>query len=171
MTQPNFNARRLHHVAWRCRDAEETRTFYEDILGMPLAHVVCEDKVPSTGEDSSFAHVFFQMKDGSYVAFFDLGDGMGAVDPTTPSWVNHLAMAVDSLEELQAAKQRLVDANVDVIGIVNHGWLHSIYFHDPNGLRLEFSYQEGGRETLKVFAEQAHATLARWTVDKREVNA
>lgn len=168
MTQPNFNVRRLHHVAWRCRDAEQTRAFYEDVLGMPLTHVVCEDKVPSTGEESSFAHVFFQMKDGSYVAFFDLGDDMGAADPTTPGWVNHLAMSVDSLEELQAAKQRLVDAKVDVIGIVDHGWLHSIYFHDPNGLRLELSYQEGGQATLDAFAEKAHAALAQWTADKRK---
>lgn len=171
MAPPNFNVRRLHHVAWRCRDAEETRAFYEEVLGLPLAHVVCEDKVPSTGEPTSFAHVFFQMQDGSYVAFFDLGDGGGAVNPNVPPWANHLALAVDSLEELEAAKQRLVDAKVDVLGIIDHGWLHSIYFHDPNGLRLELAYQSGGSVELGQFQEQAHAALARWTEEKSKVNS
>ena len=64
----------LHHWAYRCRDAEETRHFYEDVLGLPLAHVVSADIVPSTGEYSPYVHIFFEMKDGSYVAFFDLGD-------------------------------------------------------------------------------------------------
>lgn len=162
MQPANFNVNRLNHVAWRCRDAEETRAFYEDILGLPLAHVVCEDRVPSTGESTSFAHVFFRMRDGSFVAFFDLGDGQGASDPTTPGWVNHLAMSVGSVEELERAKQRLVDAGVDVIGIVDHHWLKSIYFHDPNGLRLELSYQVGDERTLERFSEEAHRTLAQW---------
>lgn len=171
MHPPEFNVNRLNHVAWRCRDAEETRAFYEDVLGLPLAHVVREDRVPSTGEESSFAHVFFQMRDGSYVAFFDLGDGQGASDPTTPAWVNHLAMSVGSREELESARQRLLDAGVKVIGIVDHSWLQSIYFHDPNGLRLELSWQVGGADVLEDFSRNAHSTLAQWTADKAEGRA
>src|SRR6185436_8765956 len=60
----------LHHAAYRCRDAEETRHFYEDILGLPLVHVVTADHV-STGSTSSFAHVFFELADGSCIDFFD----------------------------------------------------------------------------------------------------
>jgi len=63
----------LHHAAYRCRDAEETRHFYEDILGLPLVHVVTADHV-STGKSTPFAHVFFRARDGSGIAFFDLGD-------------------------------------------------------------------------------------------------
>lgn len=166
MQPADFNVNRLNHVAWRCRDAEETRAFYEDVLGLPLAHVVREDRVPSTGEESSFAHLFFQMRDGSYVAFFDLGDGQGASDPTTPAWVNHLAMSVGSLDELERARQRLLGAGVEVLGIVDHHWLKSIYFHDPNGLRLELSYQVGGADALAEFSRKAHATLTQWTADK-----
>jgi len=166
MLAPNFHVNRLHHIAWRCRDAEETRAFYEDILGLPLAHVVCEDRVPSTGEETSFAHLFFQMRDGSYVAFFDLGDGQGAADPTTPGWVNHLSMAVGSRAELESARQRLLDAGVEVLGIVDHHWLQSIYFFDPNGLRLELSWQVGGDDVLQDFSDKAHATLAQWTQSK-----
>lgn len=170
MLPPEFNVNRLNHVAWRCRDAEETRAFYEDVLGLPLAHVVREDRVPSTGEETSFAHLFFQMRDGSYVAFFDLADGQGASDPTTPGWVNHLAMSVGSRAELEQAHQRLLNAGVEVIGIVDHDWLQSIYFHDPNGLRLELSYQVGGQEVLDEFSRKARATLAQWTTDKAQGN-
>lgn len=162
MQPANFHVNRLNHVAWRCRNAEQTRAFYEDLLGLPLAHVVCDDRVPSTGEACAFAHLFFRMRDGSFVAFFDLDDGQGASDPTTPGWVNHLAMSVGSLEELEQARQRLLDAGVPVIGIVDHHWLKSIYFHDPNGLRLELSFQVCEQSTLDGFAQQAHRTLADW---------
>lgn len=166
MTAVPFNVNQLNHVAWRCRDAEQTRAFYEDLLGLPLAHVVRENRVPSTGEPTSFAHLFFRMRDGSFVAFFDLADGQGASDPTTPAWVNHLAMAVGSREELEQAQRRLLDAGVSVIGIVDHHWLQSIYFHDPNGLRLELSYQVGGEDVLEGFSRKAHATLNQWMADK-----
>ena len=76
----------LHHNAYRYRDAEETRHFYEDVLGLPLVHVVKEQFVPSTGEKSPFAHLFFELKDGSCIAFFDLGDNVKPEpSPNTPA--------------------------------------------------------------------------------------
>ena len=97
----------LHHSAYRCRDAEETRHFYEDILGLPLVHVVTADHV-STGKSMPFAHVFFELADGSCIAFFDLGDNVAAEpSPNTPAWVNHIAFKVPSLEALNAMKTRL----------------------------------------------------------------
>ena len=100
--------RGLHHYAYRCRDCEETRAFYEDLLGLPLVHVIRSDVVPSTGERCPYVHVFFRMADGSHLAFFDLGDDVAAApSPNTPSWVNHIALRVDSLESLRAAKARL----------------------------------------------------------------
>ena len=96
---------RLNHWAYRCRDAEETRHFYEDILGLPLACVIKADTVPSTGEYCPYVHIFFEMADGSYVAFFDLGDGEATVpDPQTPAWVNHLALQMASLADVEAAR-------------------------------------------------------------------
>ena len=86
----------LHHSAYRCRDAEETRHFYEDILGLPLVHVVTADHVEHR-QHSPFAHVFFELTDGSCIAFFDLGDNVEAdPSPNTPAWVNHFAMKVPS---------------------------------------------------------------------------
>ena len=76
----------LHHFAYRCRDAEETRHFYEDILGLPLIHVIRQDRVPSTQEHCPHAHIFFRMTDGSCVAFFDLGDNqIAAPRPIRPN--------------------------------------------------------------------------------------
>ncbi|MBT5456011.1 MAG: VOC family protein, partial [Rhodospirillaceae bacterium] len=131
---------KLNHFAWRCRDAEETRHFYEDILGLPLAHTIEADNVPSTGEYAPYFHLFFQMTDGSFIAFFDLADGKGySPHPDNPRWVNHFAMEVDSYDDLLAAKARLDEAGVALIGPTDHGFIRSIYFFDPNDLRLEIT--------------------------------
>jgi catechol 2,3-dioxygenase-like lactoylglutathione lyase family enzyme len=159
----------LHHFAWRCRDAQETRRFYEDLLGLPLVHVIRKDHVPSTGEYCPYVHIFFRMQDGSCMAFFDLGDGAAAEpSPNTPSWVNHIALRVASRADLEAMRQRLIAHGVEVIGVTNHDdYIHSIYFFDPNGLRLELTTEVAPAEEVQGFARGAHAELAQWTKDKR----
>src|SRR3954466_10341711 len=108
----------LHHFAWRCRDSEEPRLFYEDLLGLPLVHVIKSDHVPSTGEYCPYVHMFFQMRDGSCVVLFCLGDAVKAFPPPHhPAWVNHTPLRVDSIAELQAAKARLEAAGVEVLGV------------------------------------------------------
>jgi len=155
--------RGLHHLAYRCRDAEETRAFYEGLLGLPLAHIVTGERVPSTGEHCPYCHLFFRMRDGSYVAFFDLGDGEAtAPDPKTPSWVNHLALEVADEAELLAAKERLSAAGVDVLGPTDHGIVRSIYFFDPNGVRLELTCRTVGEAEMRAGEGQAHGRLAEW---------
>lgn len=159
--------RGLHHFAWRCRDAEETRAFYEDLLGLPLAHVIRLDHVPSTGAYCPYVHIFFRMDDGSYVAFFDLGDDLAAdPSPNTPMWVNHLALRVDSLERLQAAKARLEAAGVEVVGVTDHGIIRSIYFFDPNGLRLELTVQWADADEMARHQADARGALDDWTATK-----
>ena len=156
--------RGLHHFAWRCRDAEETRRFYEDLLGLPLVHVIAADKVPSTGELCPYVHIFFQMADGSYLAFFDLGDGVAAEpSPNTPAWVNHIALRVDSIAEVERAKQKLSNAGVEVLGVTDHGFVKSIYFFDPNGIRLELTCISTTPEQEAGYAKVAHERLSRWT--------
>lgn len=151
----------LHHYAYRCRDAEETRRFYEDILGLPLVHTVYHERVPSTGEYHPYFHIFFQLGDGSCLAFFDLLDGAGcAPDPQTPNWVNHLALSVESNERLLEMKARLEANGVEVLGVVDHKIFDSIYFFDPNGIRLELTHQTAGPERMAELAATAHAGLA-----------
>ena len=154
----------LHHYAFRCRNAEETRSFYEDLLGLPLAHVIRADTVPSTGASDPYVHLFFEFNDGSYIAFFDLGDEKSfTLDPETPDWVNHFAMHVDTVAEVEAWKTRLENAGIEVIGTVDHGFVQSIYFFDPNGMRLEITCEVTGEETRKKYRESAHADLKAWT--------
>jgi catechol 2,3-dioxygenase-like lactoylglutathione lyase family enzyme len=158
----------LHHFAWRCRDAEQTRRFYEDLLGLPLVHVIRKDHVPSTGEYCPYVHLFFRMADGSCIAFFDLGDDQAAEpSPNTPAWVNHIALRVADTEALQAMLDRLRAHGVEVIGVVDHdGYIHSIYCFDPNGLRLELTTEVAEPAVVQGYARRAHADLADWTQAK-----
>jgi catechol 2,3-dioxygenase-like lactoylglutathione lyase family enzyme len=158
----------LHHFAWRCKDAEETRQFYEDLLGLPLVHVIQRDYVPSTGAFCPYVHIFFRMADGSHIAFFDLGDGIAALpSPNTPDWVNHIALRVDSREDLLAMKTRLEQHGVSVLGITDHdGYIESIYFFDPNGFRLELTVEVADVGAVDGFAAEAHGLLRSWTIGR-----
>jgi catechol 2,3-dioxygenase-like lactoylglutathione lyase family enzyme len=165
---PSFEpVQRLHHFAWRYRDAEQTRAFYEDLLGLPLTHVIRADNVPSTGEYCPYVHIFFALEDGSSIAFFDLGDNETALpSPNTPAWVNHLALKVGSLASLERARQKLEAAKVDVLGITDHGFVRSIYFFDPNGIRLELTVDMTSGEVSNTDLSKARSRLDAWTLEK-----
>lgn len=160
--------RGFHHYAYKCKDPQETRAFYEDLLGLPLTHVVEEHDVKTTtGDVVSFAHFFFELGDGSMIAFFDLGDGRASkADPETPAFVNHLALTVDSEEALLSMKKRLEDAGHDVVGPMDHDdFVRSIYFWDPNGIRMEFAYTiETPEQKAKAVAD-AHRSFERWRTE------
>ena len=159
----------LHHVAYRARDAEETRHFYEDILGLPLYHIIQSDHVPSTGEYCPYTHFFFRLQDGSFIAFFDLGNDEGSLpSPNTPAWVNHIAFRVDSQQALRDMKERLEAHGIEVLGITDHHIFHSIYFFDPNGVRLELTAQLADESRMLEESKTAHARLAEWTARKEQ---
>jgi catechol 2,3-dioxygenase-like lactoylglutathione lyase family enzyme len=154
----------LHHYAYRCRDAEQTRAFYEDVLGLPLAHTIEADVVPSTGEHCPYMHIFFRMGDGSYMAFFDLGDDEAAQpSPNTPSWVNHIALSVQSIDVLERMQARLHAAGVHTLGPTDHKIFTSIYFFDPNGIRVELTAQHATAQEMAAKQTQARPSLDRWT--------
>ncbi|MGX1099529.1 VOC family protein [Amorphus sp. MBR-141] len=157
----------LYHYSFPCRDGEETRKFYEDVLGLPLVACMQSDQVPSTGEYRPYSHFFFEMGDGSYFAFFDLGTNeMPLPSPNTPDWVMHFAVEVDTVDDVMTYKKRLNDAGVKTTDIVDHGFINSIYFFDPNGLRLEITARVDKPGELKQMAEEAHAGLEAW--DKKK---
>ena len=159
----------LHHYAYRARDAEETRRFYEDILGLPLYHIIQSDHVPSTGEYCPYTHFFFRLQDGSFIAFFDLGDDQAAEpSPNTPKWVNHISFRVDSVDALRAMKERLEANGVEVLGITDHHIFHSIYFFDPNGIRLELTAQLADEFQMLKESRTARARLDEWTARKEQ---
>ena len=159
----------LHHYAYKARDAEETRHFYEDILGLPLYHIIQSDYVPSTGEYCPYTHFFFRLQDGSFIAFFDLGDDVKpAPSPNTPLWVNHIAFRVNTVQELENTKARLQAHGVDVLGVTDHHIFKSIYFFDPNGIRLELAAQVASAEEMHKDSTTARARLDAWTARKAQ---
>lgn len=160
----------LYHFAYPCRDAQETTAFYEGLLGLPLVHCMQVDSVPSSGESRPYAHLFYEMGDGSYVAFFDLGQNeMPLPSPNTPNWVQHLALEVGSVDEVNAMRSRLEAAGVEVRGLVDHEFIQSIYFFDPNGLRLEITARTEEPGFIEAAAGEAHGQLERWMRIKQDL--
>ena len=159
----------LHHYAYKARDAEETRQFYEDILGLPLYHIIQSDYVPSTGEYCPYTHFFFRLQDGSFIAFFDLGNDEAALpSPNTPLWVNHISFRVNTVADLEAMKARLEADGIEVLGVTDHHIFKSIYFFDPNGVRLELTAQLADEFQMLQESKTAHARLAEWTARKQQ---
>jgi len=160
--------RKIHHVAYRCRDAAETVGFYREVLGMDFTIAFAEDFVPSTGEPDPYMHVFLDAGGGNVLAFFELPTRapMGR-DPNTPAWVQHIAFSVESLAVLEATRRRLLERGIEVVGPTDHGLFHSIYFFDPNGHRLELTVDTATPEMTRYAREVAPAMLEEWSRTKR----
>jgi len=160
--------KQIHHVAYRCKDAKETVEWYVKHLNMNFVLAIAEDEVPSTKAPDPYMHVFLDAGHGNVLAFFELPTqpDMGR-DQNTPAWVQHLAMEVDSMEELLATKERLQASGIDVIGPVNHTIFKSIYFFDPNGHRLELAVNTGTPEMMQKLDEVKWEMLEEWSKTKK----
>ena len=164
----------LHHAAYRCRDAVETCAFYEGVLGFPLAQALDIDRHPTTGAPVHYMHVFFDIgshdpEAPNYIAFFEVHDQPGDDFVFRRQWGMdlHFAMTVRDHADLAIWRNRLIERGVDVEGPVDHGLCTSIYFHDPNGYRLEFAAQNAVEHTFfRDNQSQAHASLRRWVERK-----
>jgi len=163
-----MSLKRIHHVAYRCRDAKETVEFYRDVLGMDFKLAIAEDRVPSTKAPDPYMHVFLDAGGDNVLAFFELPNSpdMGK-DPHTPEWVQHIAFAVEDSDELLAVKARLEARDIDVLGPIDHGIFDSIYFFDPNGHRLELAADKGTDEELAELKRVADDMLEEWSRTKR----
>ncbi|MBW6419134.1 VOC family protein [Celeribacter sp. PS-C1] len=131
---------RIHHVAYRCKDAKETVEFYTKMLNMDFVLAIAEDQVPSTHEPDPYMHLFLDAGDGNILAFFELPTKpeMGR-DENTPPWVQHIAFQVKDRDALLEYRDHLEANGVDVLGVTDHTIFHSIYFFDPNGHRVELA--------------------------------
>ncbi|MCW5610320.1 MAG: VOC family protein [Rubrivivax sp.] len=159
---------RIHHVAYRCRDARETVRWYREHLGMDFVLAIAEDRVPSTHAPDPYMHVFLDAGGGNVLAFFELPNSpaMGR-DENTPDWVQHIAFKVDGLATLAATKARLQAAGIEVIGPTDHTIFQSIYFFDPNGHRVELAADTATPEQLRRLDEVKWAMLDEWAETRR----
>ncbi len=159
---------KIHHVAYRCKDAKETVLWYEKHLGMNFVLAIAENEVPSTKAPNPYMHIFMDAGGGNILAFFELPDQkpMGR-DENTPEWVQHLALKVDSVDTLIATKARLEAAGVEVLGPTNHTIFKSIYFFDPNGHRLELAADTASPEMMQKLDDVKWEMLEEWDKTKR----
>ena len=159
---------RIHHVAYRCKDAKTTVDWYVKHLNMDFVLAIAEDQVPSTKAPDPYMHLFLDAGHGNVLAFFELPNApdMGR-DTNTPEWVQHIAFKVDSLQTLEDAKKRLEDAGIEVIGPTDHTIFKSIYFFDPNGHRLELAADVGTPQMYKDLDDVKWDMLAEWDKTKR----
>ena len=163
-----INVQKIHHVAYRCKDAKETTQWYKDMLNMDLVLAIAENEVPSTKAPDPYMHIFLDAGMGNVLAFFELPNTpeMGR-DEQTPAWVQHIALQVENVDELVAAKAYLQEKGLDILGPVNHGVFKSIYFFDPNGHRLELAANIGTTEQFAQLNEVAQAMIDEWAITKR----
>ncbi|WP_290704388.1 VOC family protein [Amphritea sp.] len=163
-----INIKQIHHVAYRCNDAKETVEFYKYYLNMDFLVAIAEDKVPSTKEPDPYMHLFLDAGHGNILAFFELPNSPRmSRDLNTPEWVQHIAFEVEDRDALLEAQAELESKGLDVLGVTNHGIIHSIYFFDPNGHRLELTYRSGTPEQMKQLAEVAPLMLEEWSQTKK----
>jgi catechol 2,3-dioxygenase-like lactoylglutathione lyase family enzyme len=139
--QPVVRTGGLHHVAYACKDIEATHHFYEDLMGFKLIHTEVQ---PFKG-GGYFRHVFYDLGDGSCIAFFDV-HGVGeqpewssaiSTGNGLPVWVNHIAFGAD-VDKQEAARARMTAEGIEPLMEIDHGWCHSLYYLDPNGIMVEF---------------------------------
>ena len=154
----------LHHNAYRCRDSEETRKFYEDFLGLKLTNAF-EIKETKSGRKTSTLHSLYRMDDGSCLAFFEAPD-MPFDFKVQHDYDLHIALEV-SPEDLRAMFAKGKAAGIETRGIADHGFIDSIYFRDPNGYVIELTAKRAGHDGAMDPAKNgAPARLKEWQANK-----
>jgi catechol 2,3-dioxygenase-like lactoylglutathione lyase family enzyme len=154
----------LHHNAYRCRDSEETRIFYEDFLGLPLVSAF-EIDTAAAGPNSRALHTFFQMDDGSCLAFFEV-PGLLFDFKKQNALDLHIALGVEP-EIFESMLQKAKAEGREVRGPVDHGFVRSIYFRDPNGYVIELTASTGMHsEMMDPAISKPHEVLERWQTEK-----
>jgi catechol 2,3-dioxygenase-like lactoylglutathione lyase family enzyme len=163
-----MNIRKIHHVAYRCKDAKQTVEWYGRHLGMKFVLAIAEDQVPSTHAPDPYMHVFMDAGGGNVLAFFELPNSPPqGRDEATPAWVQHIAFEVGSVDELEATKTRLQAEGIDVVGVTDHTIFKSIYFYDPNGHRLELAVNTGTSDMYSRLDDVKWDMLNEWSQTRR----
>jgi catechol 2,3-dioxygenase-like lactoylglutathione lyase family enzyme len=155
---------KLHHNACRCRDSGETRKFYEDFLGLRLAGTL-EIRETKSGRRTDTLHTFYELDNGSYLAFFEAPDMPFEFKPQH-DYDLHIALEVDQ-PALEAMLAKGKEQGIETRGISDHEFIHSIYFRDPNGYVVELTAKMPGHDqAMDPDANGARAKLDKWQAAK-----
>lgn len=168
LDNPGLTPLMLSHAAWVTHDVEATADFYMRVMGMELASTILGASVPSTGDDFPYFHIFFRMADGSTIAFFEAPGLPERSTVSHPAYeiFDHIALQAKNHEEVDRWYGWLVENDIDVIGPTDHnGLIYSIYFHDPNGIRLEITTPTDPNWNKHTSRGKQH--LAMWLEGKR----
>ena len=135
----------LHHNAYRCHNSEETRKFYEEFLGLRLAGALAI-KESHTGRKTDVLHTFYEMGNGSYLAFFEAPDRPFEFKKQH-DFDLHIALEVDAatLAEMFARGKA---EGVETRGVSDHAFVKSIYFRDPNGYVIELTAKTENHDAM-----------------------
>ena len=159
--------RKLHHNAYRCRDSEETRAFYEDFLGLPLVSTLNLSQ-SKTGRPTHTLHTFYRLDDGSHLAFFETDDFAFEFKPQH-DFDLHIALEVGA-EVLQPMLAKGKALGIECRGPSDHGMIDSIYFRDPNGYVIELCAKRADHDAQMDPARNgARGKLQEWTTRKANV--
>lgn len=171
LRNPGLTPTMLNHAAWVTHDVAATYDFYTRIMGMEIASTVIDDQVPSTGDAFPYFHIFFKMKDGSTFAFFESPGLPAPAKSTHPAYdiFNHIALEVASPEDVHKWYEWLVANGIDVVGPTDHGIILSVYFFDPNGVRLEITTPLD--KNWNNHTERAKEDFALWVEAKEKAKA
>ena len=154
----------LHHSAYRCRDSEETRKFYEDFLGLPLAGSL-DIRESITGREVKVLHTFYGMDDGSYLAFFE-APGEPFEFKNQRDYDLHIALEVTP-DALQEMFEKGKAEGIHTRGVSDHTFLHSIYFRDPNGYVIELTAKTDDHDShMDPATNNARRILDDWHSEK-----
>ena len=154
----------LHHSAYRCRDSEETREFYEDFLGLTLAGSL-DIRESITGREVKVLHTFYGMDDGSYLAFFE-APGEPFEFKNQRDYDLHIALEVTP-DALQEMFEKGKAEGIHTRGVSDHTFLHSIYFRDPNGYVIELTAKTDDHDShMDPATNNARGILDDWHSEK-----
>ena len=152
---------KLHHNAYRCRDSEQTRKFYEEFLGLPLVEAL-EINETKSGRKTQTLHTFYRLDDGSHLAFFEAPD-MPFEFKAQHDYDLHIALEVNA-EVLPRMLAKGKAQGIDTRGVSDHKFIHSIYFRDPNGYVIELCAKLAGHDkAMDPAMNGARTKLDRWT--------
>src|SRR5439155_1639420 len=134
-----IQAKRLGHVVLNVRDAEQSRDFYTQTLGLKVAH-----------ENLERGALFLSFgKEHHDLALFQ--QATGEPPARTQPGLHHVAWRLDNFEELKAAYQELKRMGIPLDSTAEHNVTRSVYLWDPDGNRVELysDMVENGFETMQ----------------------